>query len=542
MAKSPLDPIPPAPANAVAKMSAPNQVLRQKRSLSLAGWAVPLIALPSAIQAAGYLRSLFLLITFRGEVEFPESVSVYGFLSAYHTHRLYLPPLDFPWIAQPYGPLHTLVGALFAAIFHGRLTLLVASMRSLSLVALLGSAAIVVHLCARLEQRKSFAVMAAILALGCYWLTPWAASAKSDLPSAFLFLVALALYLDAEGKRWPIFLAGCLAAASFFTKQSTAALLFALFLDCMFARRIKAATAFIAGGLVPSIVLVGTLWIRREPFIANFFIIGNTRQSWVTIPQLLLAFARLNQLAVIPIAIAFLGAVLSWKDRRYRSILLVTAFAWLFAIAALANVGANYNYVILPWFLLMLFVPAGLRQLEQWAGRSLLVPATLFLLAAIITIHQRSLFLPKPAGAVDASAVANLTMLSDFPYLEMRSREPQMLDPFLYNLLENRKLWSDAPIRQRIDAEHYDLLLLSGNDEKTDSLFFVPALRGASYWGADVLKEMTLHYRPLCATSQHLALVPRDRASSVSAATLTNILQQPCRPTSRQPVVEPGNI
>jgi hypothetical protein len=109
-----------------------------------------------------------------------------------------------------------------------------------------------------------------------------------------------------------------------------------------------------------------------------------------------------------------------------------------------------------------------------------------------------------------------------------------------YNQLSKQRVWSDEPIRQRIDAEAYDLLLIGGKDGTSDSEFLVAGFRGTSLWGADVVREMTLHYRVLCKTPDHVALVPLDRTSSLRTEDIAEIFNQPCRLTDRRPQVSPG--
>jgi Glycosyltransferase family 87 len=507
---------------------------------SRARWAILLIALPFAVQAIAYLRTLLQLVVAHNEAGYPEGVCVYGFLTAAQTNTLYLPPFNFPWNAQIYGPLFLMVGTFFAKVFHGDPTPTTVLMRFFSFAALLGSMALVGYLCWRLERRKSWAAVAVIMGLACFWLLPYSSTARPDTPSIFLFLAALVTYELAEGRGWIFFLAGVFGAFSFLTKQNTAPLLLALFLDCLLARRFKGAAIFVAGGVIASAPILGTLWFSHEPFLENFTVVKLAIRDWSSIPRTIMAFVAGNPIAVISICIALMGVGLSWREKRYRSVLLVTAFACLSHVAALANPGASWHYLMLPWILTMLFVPAGLRLLERWTVRQPWIPSALLALATIILIQQRRHLAIKPLTELNASVVGNLNMLSDIPYLELRSRQPQLLDPFLYNELSKQRVWSDMPIRQSIDAESYDLLLIAGKDGTSGSEFLVLGFRGTSLWGADVVKEMTLHYRVLCETPDHLALVPLDRTSSLRTADIAEIFNQPCRSTDRRPQVSPG--
>lgn len=506
-----------------------------------ARWAVLLIALPSAVQAFAFLRMLLYFITVHNEGAYPESIGVYGFVTAFRTHRFYQPPFAFPWIAQIFGPLFVMLGSLFARMFHGDPTPLTAFVRALSFVSFLGSVALVAWLGLKLEKSKMWAAAAAILGLGCFWLVPIAAAVRPDLPAIFLILAALAIYEAAGGRPWLFFLAGAVGAASFLTKQNTAPILLALLIDRLWARRFKEACIFIAGGLAVAIPVFGVLWLRQEPFLANFTVISFAVYDWPSVPSTLINFLRVNQLALLSISIALIGASATWKEQKYRASLLVTVLAWVSNVAALANVGGGVNYLVLPWLLTMLFIPAGLKQLERWAERRLWIPVGVFLLAALVVIHQRSLLHIKLPRNLSTDGVGNLTILGDNPYLELRSRQPQLMDSFTYNEMLRRGVWSDAGVRARVDAEDYDLLWLGGANGNAGSAFLVASFRDNSFWGADLLGAMRLHYRPLCETEDHLAMVPRDRPSSIQNGTIEEIVHQPCSAASVLPQVTPGS-
>jgi hypothetical protein len=135
--------------------------------------------------------------------------------------------------------------------------------------------------------------------------------------------------------------------------------------------------------------------------------------------------------------------------------------------------------------------------------------------------------------------VDKLKMLSSLPYLELHSRQPQLLDPYLYHQFSLQNVWSIAPIVQQIDEEQYDLIVISGSDSPADSEFRVSS-RGTSGWGADTLGPMASHYRVLCEVPDFLALVPRNRANVLQDKDIARIFGQPCRATSRTPQLAPG--
>jgi hypothetical protein len=513
---------------------------RRPPDVRRATWAVILIAAPCVVQAAVYLRYLLRLIAVRNETGYAEGVGIYGFLTTFHTGRLYLPPFEFPWNAQIYGPLFQILGAFFAQVFHGDPMPITIVLREISFASLVGALAIVGYLSWRFERRKTWVTMTVIIALACSWLAPTTSTARPDLPATFLILASLTACELAGEASGGFLVAGVLAAAAFLMKQTVAPLVLALFLERLWTRRFKNAAAFVVGGVAAALPILGYLWLRREPFLENFLSAGHAIRDWTSVPRAAWAGVLLNQIVVIGLCIALLGAAASWRNPRYRRVLLLTAFAWVFGVAGLANLGASSHYFILPWLLSMTLVPAGLNLLERWAERRLWIPAVLALVAAAIVIHQKSLLQVKPRGALDTSALTNLKVLSEIAYLEARTREPQLLDPFFYNELSKQKVWSDGPVRHKIDTEDYDLLLIAGKDGSSVSEFLVGGYRGNSLWSAAEIEEMRHHYRPLCETAGYLALVPLDRASPLISAQIAGVLNQPCRASSRLPHLSPG--
>jgi hypothetical protein len=324
------------------------------------------------------------------------------------------------------------------------------------------------------------------------------------------------------------------------TKQSTAPVLFALAIDCLVTRRFRDIAALIAGSIpVPALVL-SALWFRHEEFLPNFLAVGHAIYSWPGAVVTAVDLMRTNQIAVLPISVGLLGAGFNWRKEKYRAILLAGVFAWVANLAALANTGGSANYLILPWLLTVLLVPAGLAEIETWAKRSLLIPLGLTLLGGFLLIHQRNLLPWKVPDDLDTFNVDKMNVLSDLAYLELHSRQPQLLDPLFYNHLSLQKAWSIAPILRQLDDEEFDLIVINGDDGQTDSEFLVNGYRGTARWGAGALGEMASHYRALCEVPGLIALVPRDRSVAVQEMDIARIFQQPCHATQRMPQLAPG--
>jgi hypothetical protein len=512
----------------------------QKIPTSRATLLVLLIFLPFLVQAVTYLKLLFQYIFVQNDTAYPEGASVYAFLMALRTGSLYSQPFQFPLNVELYGPVFYLVGVILAKVAHGDPLLTTELERTLSLLSFLGSIGLVGYLSWRLERVKHWTAVSIALALACTWSIPYVASARPESLSMLFIFGALTVYEVAQGRSKIVFWAGMLGALAFLTKQSTAPVLFALVIDSLIARRFRNIVALVGGGLPIPALLLFVLWFRHEPFLANFDAIGHALRSWPTALSTALNCLRTNQAAIIPICVALLGTVLNWRKVKYRAILLAAGFGCFANLAALSNLGGYAHYLILPWLLMIPMIPAGLIQIEQWTRRSILIPVGLTLLGVILLVHQRNLLIRKLPADIDTSTVGRLEILSDLPYLEMRSREPQLMDPFFYHDLSLQNLWSFAPIAQRIDNEEYDLVLINGENGRADSDFSVTSFRGISYWGTDALGTIESHYRVLCEVPEFLALVPLDRPNTVKEQEIGRIFRQPCSATTRRPQLDPG--
>ena len=501
---------------------------------------VLLIFVPFLFLAITHVVFLIRAVGARNDTTYPEAASVYSFLTTLRTGNLYADPFQPPLNIQTYGPVFYLVGAVLAKIAHGDSMLTTELARLASLFSFLGSVALLGFLCLKLEGRRVQAAIVMVLCLACAYAVPISASARPDALSIFFIVAALTVYCQAGGRAQFFLWAGVLGSLSILTKQSTAPVFFALLVDTLIAMKFRNTLALIAGSIPVPAVLLSSLWLRHEPFAANFSALGHARYNWHGAIVTTIASVRTNQIAIILVFIAVLGVRLDWRKEKYRPILLTALFALLSSVFALANIGGAGNYMMLPWLLAALCVPSGLMQIQQWTRHSAAVPLALTLLGTFSVIHQRNLLLVKLPLSLDTDGLDKFTMLSNSAYIEMRSREPQLLDANFYNQLSLRNAFSFTPVLQKIDAEQYDLILIGGDDGKTDTDFVIMNFRGSSYWGADTVEAMKSHYRLLCEVPGNLALVPKDRAGAPQAADIARIFRQPCNPASRTLKIAPG--
>ena len=70
---------------------------------------VLLIFLPFLVLAVLYVKISLQCIFVRNDIGYPEGASIYAFLTAFRTGRLYSSPYNYPWNAEMYGPVFYLV-------------------------------------------------------------------------------------------------------------------------------------------------------------------------------------------------------------------------------------------------------------------------------------------------------------------------------------------------------------------------------------------------------------------------------------------------
>ncbi len=501
--------------------------------------AVLLMFLPFLMLAVVDLKILFPAIFLRNDTTFPEGVGVYAFLTTLRTGHLYSDPLQPPWNAQQYGPVFYLLGSVFAKLANGAPLLTTELMRSLSFMAFLGSAGLVGYLSWKLEGRRIWAATSIVLGLACVWAIPFCASVRADSLSIFFILAALAMYQVAQGRAGMLFCAGALGALGLLTKQNVAAVLLAVLLDSLTARRYRDAAALIAGSTAVGGLILTVLWLRHEPFLPNFAVIKHASVLWSSaIPQAV-ALMRYSMVSVIAVGIALTGVRVRWREQRYRAVLLAILLGCISNVAGLAILGSDANYFVLPWFLVILMVPAGLSRVEEWAARSILIPIGLTVLGCAFVLHQRDHFRQTPGRNLVTNNIGKLRLLSDWPYLELRSRDPVLLDPYFYHQLSLQGVWSIAPVLASIDKREYDLILINGTDSLDEAEFTMHDYRGYSNWGPEVLNTVQQNYQALCEVPGFMAFVPKDRSGPVRED-LNEIFQQPCVATNRRLQIAPG--
>jgi hypothetical protein len=229
--------------------------------------------------------------------------------------------------------------------------------------------------------------------------------------------------------------------------------------------------------------------------------------------------AWFNKEAIVLLILALAGIPSALRQREFRPVLLAVVIAGGSSVLALVNIASSYNYLILPWMLVVLLVPEGLQVLSRSAPAVRLVVPVLALVALLIIFRERSALLSRPPKNLDASGLKDVNLLSNLPYLEAHSKQPLLLDPLLYHVLEMKHVLSLSPISDEVNQEQFDLVILQGSPAPDGKNFVVANLVEVSEYGRPLVSDLNAHYGSflLCvdpATGlSTIVLKPRHRES-----------------------------
>jgi hypothetical protein len=196
-------------------------------------------------------------------------------------------------------------------------------------------------------------------------------------------------------------------------------------------------------------------------------------------------------------------------------------FSWIVAITSLLQIGGDRNYLWEP--LLVSAIAAGpgviwfTRKLNG-RPRSLRVITVIILYAAFFPVLKMEIFqLSASYGKlkIHASAqsewesfISKITghrMLSTFPDITVRSYVPEMPDPFLNMVLEQRGKWDYAPILQQTRSQSYDFVVVR-SDLAAGGTFH----RGMGIWPPSVWQALRRDYALGCVLGNMEVWLPRN--------------------------------
>lgn len=213
------------------------------------------------------------------------------------------------------------------------------------------------------------------------------------------------------------------------------------------------------------------------------------------------------------------------KDSRRFLVGIYAVLAALVAMLTLPQAGSNVNYLLEPWMGASVLTACALGPAAaHWRGIG--QPARLGALVVLIALvgHGwetiRRVPGPRPYRY---ERLVGLRVLSTDPTFTIRGRKPELLDPYLANILEKRGGWSSAGIGSEISKQRFDVIFLTENGGH------IATWHGLARLSADLARKVERFYRPLCRTKRVLVMTPKERAKRFSVADASFTLGRRCR-------------
>ena len=472
------------------------------------------------------------LLPNRWENTYTESPTVYVGAHAASSRHLYHSLSRPPYTVQPYGPLFYGLSAAVAAISghdidatarRGRL--LVFSCYLLCGLVLFGTAR-------RLGFSRPLSAIAGLLFCGQPALMGWNASVRPDMTSLLLMLASVGCAVRADDpplRTWAG--SGALTGLSFLIKPPGAAAGAAVFLALLRSGRRREASAFTLGAAAPVAIVLGWLWLR-EPFFAEQ-VTSPGKVPWSVADAVDFVIGRLGDITFgIPLAIGALGIAAALGANLQARIVAYFAIATAaMGLLTIPQLGGDENYFFPALAGCSLLAPFAVQWVQRRTSSPIVMASIIGVLVCAIPQvidarrHSRSRHVYAPDDAY--APLRSLRILSDTPFIALRGRDPELLDPYSMHAMELAGSWNAAPIRENVERGDYDLIVLACGRE------FVCGYRGVAFFSREIVQSMNQNYEVLCADSRALVLTPRSREPAVSAAMLDPILGQPCATDQR---------
>lgn len=430
------------------------------------------------LMLTGLMVILFLVGTKRylpvtGENVYPESAGVLVAQRWAHSAPLYEDYRQPPYLVTAFPPLWYALLAGGAKVGFSSLDSLTFFGRILTLISLLGVAALGYLWNRRLGFSSTLAVLAPAFYLSFPILIPWAVTARPDFPALFLCFLAI-YWAGFEPKGMSTTVAAVCAALGFLMRHNAVAAPVAIVLWLVKARRWKHAIAFCA--LWASVVGLTLL-----PFERASHELVQLNLSSAKFGPFAFTYVRdvLNRLLEAPgqgfvvalFALGALGFLESWKQRDERSSLLnLYLVASLgFAIMGSAAAGAGVNHYLEPALAMAVLIPTGMARLrEGWKNESPFAPFAVLIMAVLLVPSldsQRSNLKHNPPEDLRRvlPLMENKQVFTDIPYLAARTSTPQL--PDLASLINTERKggwtsWSSARLTENLEGKKYNLVIL----------------------------------------------------------------------------------
>ena len=399
----------------------------------------------------------------------------------------------------------------------------------------------VFHICIRFYLERWLAFLSVLFAVSIASLASWTTQIRGDLPSLALSLSSFCIFLGGASRRHRMVAAIC-AGLALLVKQTAIALPCAI-LIWYFSRREFREGFWWIGGVLGTFLLGYVAAYLREPLVISH-IAALSQPVFEFHGALRLIREAFSQPQFVFGTFGILLAVRRCESDK----LLFPCYwlvSWIVAITSLLQIGGDRNYLWEP--LLLSAVAAGPGVI--WFTRKLNGrPRSLRIMTAVIVC---SLFLPVlkmdifqlsesyGKSKIHASAqsewelfiskIAGHRILSTFPDISVRSHVPEMPDPFLNRVLEQRGKWDYAPILQQMYSQNYDFVVVR-SDLAAGGTFH----RGLGIWPSSIWQALRRYYVQACLLGNMEVWLPRNDSfvTFAKALSTTNCKYIASEPTS----------
>jgi hypothetical protein len=467
-----------------------------------------------------WIKSLSTLTT-DADTSYPESALVQTARLASQSGRLY-PAIDAPpYTPAPYGPLFYLLLAGAGRVCKGDAFEIRLLLRSIVFASY-----VVVGLVGYLLARNAGASRnAAALGTAAIWAAPqlwmfWNVTVRPDFPGLLLCLAGIwVISRRASPAFGAVILSGVCCAGGVLIKQSFVAAPLAIALLFILRRSFRNFAVFAASGLLVGLSVIGYLTLRGEPVIREILVISHSPLSVHSGASVLYSTLSVG-LAVLVVAggvAGFLSALGLTNHWQLHLLACYFAAALLVASLTLLNVGRNAYYLFEFWSIASVLSISVVPQAEAlWGAVS--QPIRIGAAVGLFLLASRSILeIRHPVQLVteyNFGRLHDLHILSEDPSLTVRSKDPELLDPFLTTILERQHLWTASGILDEISHEQFDVVFTNRKENQRLSLA--------------VLQSLANYYQPLCRTSTMLVMRPKNRPVRFSLSDASYTLREAC--------------
>lgn len=452
------------------------------------------------------------LASFR-EVGYPELANVMRTADFVRDGHIYPDSVNRPpYLATLYGPLTYVflsVPYRFALsvgsdpVFMIRLTTLAAFCACITLLFLISR---------YLSHSSLSAALTAVFALSSHLMTNWPSQIRCDFLALTFSLAAVYLFLRTNGTPRS-FLSAIAAGVVMLVKQTFAAAPLAILCWLVFHRRYKEATYWTA--TFASIFGGGWLIIRlHEPRLAEH--LNVLRHPSLEFHDAIRVFGEALAQPAVPFAVVGVFLILSRRSPETHFLPFYWLAAWTIGCLTIPQQGGGISYFWESLFVSSILAGPALLEVQHLLWE---VPKAIrFLVYLLVLIwlvptasdafwYLKQDYLEAKRHSASKSAfesflavVKNRPLLSTYTDLTMVSKTPQVPDPGLNTILENKGVWSYQPVIDEIDHRQFQLVVMRPSYEIS--------YRGLRLWDEGVFQSLHANYKFSCVFQEMQVWLP----------------------------------